>query len=197
VPCVSRGSAHPESPLKSSSPRVTRRPAGWRPTDRQSGPCLHDRAFLPRSAPAPRRVAVGPAVASKHACRLKREPLLLRRHAGPPHCFLPRRRHHGCCSVNGSFPFILSPSSHPAPPWDPVEASPAARCPTSPQPHQNFRRRGGQRRAPPSCPAGPSNAPSDPPKRAIGEPRGLPHLLLPNPGRHLAGIRQGRRRPTS
>jgi hypothetical protein len=56
----------------------------------------------------------------------------------PPHCFVPRRRHHGCCSVNGAFPFILSSSSHPAPPWDPVEASPTARCPTSPWPRRNF-----------------------------------------------------------
>jgi hypothetical protein len=46
--------------------------------------------------------------------------------------------------------------------------------PTLPEIH---RCRGGQRRAPPSSPAGPSNAPSNPPKRALGEPWTFPRLL--------------------
>jgi hypothetical protein len=81
---VSRGSARPESPLKSSPPRAAHRPAGRRPTDRQSGPCPHGRVFLPRPAPAPRHIAVGPTVASKRACRIKREPLLQPRRTRPP-----------------------------------------------------------------------------------------------------------------
>jgi hypothetical protein len=98
----------------------------------------------------------------------------------------------GDCSVNGAFPFIPSPSSYPTPPWDPVEASPTALCPTSPRPHRNF--------PPPRWPAlwrrraAPPGRPTPPPTHQ-NEPL-VSHEASPNLGRHLAGIRQGRRRPT-
>jgi hypothetical protein len=47
---------------------------------------------LPRPAPAPRHVAVDPAVASMCACRLKTGPLLLPRRTDPPPLFHARRR---------------------------------------------------------------------------------------------------------
>jgi hypothetical protein len=88
---LSGGSVRPESPwiLPLLAPRAGRPDS----VQRTAG---HVRAtrprVLPRPVPAPRHVAVDPAVASMRACRLKTGPLLLPRRTDPPALLHARRR---------------------------------------------------------------------------------------------------------
>jgi hypothetical protein len=92
---------------------------------------------LPRPAPAPRHVAVDPAVASMCACRLKTGPLLLpRRTDPPPPLFHARRR--PPWGLLGECRFPLHSVAVPATLHLPRPRGSLPRCPNAPRPRRNF-----------------------------------------------------------